>query len=162
MRGWRWLVWTSTIGSLAVGCGGGPSAPGAATKVNPGAQPAAAKVAAQKPALPTVKPRIPAPGPPLPPLTYEPRGRRDPFTPVELPKDKPGLDVSTLKLVGIISGRDLLALVEGPGGLGYILKPGDRLGNGHVSEISAGSVTFAVTGQRSPHEARVTLRLGRD
>jgi Tfp pilus assembly protein PilP len=162
MRGWQWLVWTSTVGSLAVGCGGGSPAPVAANKVTPGAQPAAAKAAAQKPALPMVKPKIPEPGPPLPPLTYEPKGRRDPFAPVELRKDKPGLDVANLKLVGIISGRDLMALVEAPGGLGYILKPGDSLGNGHVSEISAGSVTFAVSGERSSQEARVTLRLGRD
>ncbi len=162
MRGWRWLVWTSTVGALAVGCGGEPPAPGTANKAALGPKPATAKVAPPKSALPAVKPRIPEAGPPLAPLTYEPKGRRDPFTPVSLPKDKPGLDVSTLKLVGIINGRHLLALVETPGGLGYILKPGDGLGNGHVTEITAESVTLAVSGPRSPREASVTLRLARD
>jgi hypothetical protein len=163
MKGWRWLVWTSTVSSLAMACGGGPSAPGAANKVAPGGQPAAAKAAAQKPALPTVKPKISEPGPPLPPLTYEAKGRRDPFVPVQLPKEQTGgLDVSTLKLVGIISGRQLLALVEAPNGLGYVLKPGDGLGNGHLTEIGAESITFAVGGRQSPRESSLTLKLRRD
>jgi Tfp pilus assembly protein PilP len=160
MNGWRWLVWMSTVGATAFGCGGGPPAPSAASKVALETKPATA--AAQTPALPTVKPKIPEPGPPLTPLTYQPKGRRDPFTPVEVRKDKPGLDVAALKLVGTISGRHLLALVETPGGVGYILKPGDGLGNGQVTAISAESVTFAVSGQRSQRETSVTLRLARD
>jgi len=162
MRPLHWLAWISALGPLAAGCGGGPSAPGAATKTAVGEQPAAPKAATQKPPLPGVKPKALEPGPPLPPLPYEAKGRRDPFVPIELPKDNPGLDVSSLRLVGIISGRHLLALVETPGGLGYILKPGDGLGNGHVSEIGPGSVTFAVSGPRSQREASVTLKLGKD
>jgi hypothetical protein len=161
MRPLGWLAWISAVGFLAAGCGGGPSAPGAATRIAVAKPPAAPKAAA-KPLLPAVKPKVVEPGPPLPPLAYEAKGRRDPFVPIELPKDRPGLDVSSLRLVGIISGRHLLALVETPGGLGYILKPGDALGNGHVSEIAPGSVTFAVSGSRSQREARVTLPLGRD
>ena len=160
MRTLRWTVWMSAVGSLALACSGGPSAPAVASKGAPGGQPPAmqpvAAKAAPKPALPAVKPRIPEPGPPLEPLTYEAKGRRDPFTKVELPKDKPGLDLGTFKLVGVISGRHLLALVEGAGGLGYILKPGDSLGNGHVTDVSKDSVTFAVGG-RAP--TSVTLRL---
>jgi Tfp pilus assembly protein PilP len=109
--------------------------------------------------MPAAKPKLPEIAPPLPPLTYEPKSRRDPFAPVLLPKDKPGLDVGTLKLVGVMSGRQLMALVETPNGLGYILKPGDGLGNGHVIEISRLAVTFAVAGQRSTRETSVTLRL---
>lgn len=164
MKAWRWAVWTATVGSLAMACGGAPSAPPAANKVVPGGQSAAAKTAAaaQKPAVPAVKPKIPEPGPPLAPLTYEPRDRRDPFIPVELPKDKPGLDVNTLKLVGIIRGTERLALVETPSGFGYVLKPGDGLGNGHLAEITTESVTFTVSGQQSPRETSVTLRLRGD
>lgn len=163
MKAGRWLIWTSTVTLLAMACGEGPSAQGAAGKAAPGGQPAAAKTAAQKPAVPAVKPKIPEPGPPLPPLTYEPKGRRDPFVPVELPKEQPGgLDVSTLKLVGIITGRQLLALVETPNGLGYVLKPGDGLGNGHLTQIGAESVTFAVSGRQSSRESSLTLRLRRD
>ena len=163
MRGWRWLVWTSAVGSLAVGCSGGPPPPGAVSKAALGGQPAAAQpaatTAAQKPALPSVKPRMPEPGPPLAPLTYEAKGRRDPFTPVELQKNKPGLDLSTFKLVGVISGRQLLALVEVAGGPGYILKAGDSLGAGHVTDITADSVTFVANGQAPRRETSVTLRL---
>ena len=160
MRGWQWLIWTWTVASLTAGCSGGPPAPGAASKAAPGGQPAATTVA-PKPALPAVKPKAPEPGPPLAPLAYEAKGRRDPFTPVELPKekDKPGLDLSAFKLVGIISGRQLLALVEASSGLGYILKAGDSLGNGHVTDIAADSVTFSVNGQASRRDTSVTLRL---
>lgn len=163
MRTSRWVVWISIVGSLALACTGGPPAPAVASKGAPAGPPAAAQPvaakAAPKPALPAVKPRIPEPGPPLAPLAYEVKGRRDPFTKVELPKDKPGLDLSTYKLVGVISGRSLLALVETAGGLGYILKPGDSLGNGHVTDVRPDSVTFAVGGQSSPRETSVTLRL---
>jgi hypothetical protein len=160
MRAWRWIAWMSCIGSLAVGCGGGSSAQGVASKPTPKGQPVAAKAA--PPALPAVKPRIPEPGPPLPPLAYEAKGRRDPFVPVQVVQEKAGLDVSTLKLVGIINGRQLLALVEAPNGLGYILKPGDVLGDGHVSGLTTDSVTFVIGGRSSPQETSVTLRLPGD
>ena len=160
MSRWRWLVWASTVATLAVGCTGGPPAPGAVSKVASGSNSTEGKTVApkagQKPASPAVKPRIPEPGPPLPPLTYEAKGRRDPFTPVALAQDKPVFDLSTLKLAGVMSGRQLLALVESAGGLGYILKQGDSLGPGLVTDITPDSVTFAVGGQ-APR--RVTLRL---
>jgi Tfp pilus assembly protein PilP len=162
MRARRWLVWMWSVSLLAVGCGGGPSSPGQPPKVALGAQPQAAKATAQKPALPTVMPKIPEPGLPLPPLTYEAKGRRDPFTPVLLAKEKPGLDLTGLRLVGIIRGRQPLALVEGPGGLGYVLKPGDGLANGHVTDISADSVTFSVNGRPSQPGTSVTLKLAQE
>ena len=89
-------------------------------------------------------PKEPEPGPPLPPFSYDPKGRRDPFVPISLAKDKPGLSIMTFKLAGVIRGRTLLALVEAPDGLGYILKPGDTLGDGRVTEITQSAVTFAV------------------
>ncbi|HXJ84240.1 MAG TPA: hypothetical protein VMS64_36840 [Candidatus Methylomirabilis sp.] len=108
-----------------------------------------------------MKPKLPEPGPLLEPLTYEAKGRRDPFAPVELSKDQPGLDVSAFKLVGIISGQQLMALVETTAGLGYILRPGDTLGNGQVTDISADSVTIALSGSGQPARrgTAVTLRL---
>ena len=107
-------------------------------------------------------PRIPEPGPPLPPLAYEARGRRDPFAPVQVAKEKTGLEVGTVKLVGIISGSRPLALAETPDGLGYILKQGDVLGNGRVTEVTANSVTFAISGRAAQRETSLTLRIGRD
>jgi len=158
MRAWRWALGTLAVGSLAAGCGGGSPAPPAANKVALGEQPAAP----QKAAAPTVMPRTPEPGPPLPPLVYEARGRRDPFAPVQVVTEKTGLEVGTVKLVGIISGSKPLALAETPDGLGYILKQGDVLGNGRVTEVTAHSVTFAISGRAAQRETSLTLRIGRD
>jgi hypothetical protein len=164
MSRWRWLVWTPTVGLLVAGCGGPAPAPAAVNAPGParppaGGPPAAAK-AGQKAVLPAVKPKAPEPGPPLPPLAYESRGRRDPFAPVRVAKeDRPsGLEWSGLKLVGVINGQHPLALVEATGGLGYIVKPGDSLGQGLVTDITSDSVTIAVGGQASRRES-VTLKL---
>jgi Tfp pilus assembly protein PilP len=104
-------------------------------------------------------PKVPDPGPALPPLSYETRGRRDPFVAVRVTTDKAGLDVGTLKLAGIIRGRQPVALIEGPDGLGYILKSGDVLGNGRVTDITANSVSFAVSGRVGQRETNLTLKL---
>ncbi len=166
MRAWRWALGTLAVGSLAVACGGGgSSAPPAANKVALGEQqPAAAQAAAQKPAAPAVMPRTPEPGPPLPPLAYEAKGRRDPFAPVQIQvaREKTGLEIGAVKLVGIISGSQPLALVETPEGLGYIVKPGDAFGNGHVTEVTASSVTFAIRGRAAQRGTSLTLTIGRD
>ena len=167
MRASRYTLGIVAVGWIAAACGGaGPSVsnvPVAATDVALGAQTAAAtKAEPQKPVLPAVKPKIPEPGPPLPPLSYEARGRRDPFSPLVVTDKKAGLEVSTVKLVGIIDGRQLLALVEAPDGLGYIVKPGDVLGNGHVTDVTASSITFAVSGRPGQSETSLTLRLVKD
>jgi Tfp pilus assembly protein PilP len=78
---------------------------------------------------------------------------------VSVAVEKSGLDVATTKLVGIIQGQQLLALVEAPDGLGYILKPGDVLGNGRITDITANSVTFAVAGRAGQRETSLTLKL---
>jgi hypothetical protein len=107
-------------------------------------------------------PKEPDPGPPLPPLTYDSKGRRDPFVAISLARDKPGLSVASLKLAGVIRGRTLLALVEAPDGLGYILKPGDTLGDGRVTEITPSIVTFAVAAKAGQSPTTATLRLAQD
>ena len=162
MKAWRWALGTLAAGSLAAGCGGGSPAPPAANKVALGEQPVAAQAAPQKSPAPTVMPKTPEPGPPLPPLAYEARGRRDPFAPVQVATEKTGLEVGAVKLVGIISGITPLALAETPDGLGYILKQGDVLGNGRVTEVTANSVTFAISGRAAQRETSLTLRIGTD
>jgi Tfp pilus assembly protein PilP len=159
MNAWRWWLCVMTVGSLA-GCGGGgPSAPVATAKVASDGQPAVAKAPVQKPAAPVVMPKTPEPGPPLPPLAYEPKGRRDPFSPVRLAKERNGLEVSSVKLVGVVTGSQPLALVEAPDGLGYIVKRGDVIGNGRVTDVTTSSVTFAVGGRAGQQETSLTLRL---
>lgn len=125
--------------------------------------PAAAPAAPQAPAGPgaaAVRPLDPGAGPALPPLVYNAKGRRDPFLPVSLAAEAKGLNVTAAKLVGIVQGRQgTLALVEGPDGVGYILKNGDALGNGRVTGITGTTVTFLVAAQPGQGPLTVTLRL---
>jgi len=82
--------------------------------------------------------------------------------PLIVAKEKAGLEVSSVKLVGIIDGSHLLALVEAPDGLGYIVKPGDVLGNGHVTDVTPSSISFAVRGRPGQGDNSLTLRLSKD
>jgi hypothetical protein len=140
------LVGTTAV--LLAGCSGGapPTPPPVA-------------VAPATPA-PVVKPKEPDTGKTLQPIAYEPKGRRDPFTPIFLGKDNAALSVSAVKLTGIVGGPGgLTALVEAPDGIGYILKPGDALGDGRVTGITPNSVTFAVQARGSQSASSLTLRL---
>ena len=150
------------------GCGGSGPTPGARPAV-PGAQlvpPTAATLPAPAPAAaPAVLPKDPEPGPPLAPKSYEVKGRRDPFVPIALPKPKDtkgGIDVSIFRLVGVIQGPTLLALVEGPDGVGYILKPGDMLGDARLTEVTLTSVVFTVDPLGGQRPGTITLRLRTD
>ena len=110
-----------------------------------------------------MRPLDPGAGPALPPLAYDAKNRRDPFSPIALTAEAKGLNVTAAKLVGIIQGRrDTLALVEGADGVGYILKSGDALGNGRVTGITGTTVTFAVSAQPGQGPTTVTLRLALD
>jgi Tfp pilus assembly protein PilP len=103
-----------------------------------------------------VLPKIPEVKP-LAPLAYEPKGRPDPFRSLagRDSGESKGLTVASVKLVGIIQGRQgPLALVETSDGLGYIVKPGDVVGDGKVAEIGRDSVTFQVA-RRGPFVLRL-------
>jgi Tfp pilus assembly protein PilP len=151
-----WLA----LALLLSGCGGGPpSPPPGAAKPASGA--AATATAAAKPG-PVALPKEPEPGPALPPLSYDAKGRRDPFVPIVLAKGKPGLSILTFKLTGVIGSRPPLALVEASDGIGYILKPGDTLGDGRVTEITQNAVTFAVAARAGQAATTATLRLAQD
>jgi Tfp pilus assembly protein PilP len=135
--------------AILAGCGGGTPPP---------------PPTAVAPAPPTAPPAVVRPKEPeskaLPAIAYEPKGRRDPFTPIFLGKDNAGLSVSAVKLTGVVGGRGgLMALVEAPDGIGYILKPGDALGDGRVTGITPTSVTFAVSARGSQSASSLTLRL---
>jgi hypothetical protein len=144
--------------ALLGGCSG--TEPPAAPPKPP--TPAATPVTPAAPGASIVRPLDPGAGRTLPPLAYDAKGRRDPFTPVSLAGESKGINVTAAKLVGIVRApRGNLALVEGPDGVGYILKSGDGLGNGRVTSITATTVTFAVAAQ--PGQATtVTLRLVMD
>jgi Tfp pilus assembly protein PilP len=147
----------SALALAAAGCGGGTAS---APPVSGSAAAAPAPAAAPRTA-PVVMPKDPEPGPPLMVLEYDPKGRRDPFAPVSVAREKSsgGLTVTSVKLAGVIRGRTLLALVEAPDGLGYILKTGDVLGDGRVTDVTGESVTFAIPGRPGQPATAVTLRL---
>lgn len=146
---------------LLGGCGGGEPPATPAKPPTPVAAPAAPAPGATGAAA--VRPLDPGAGPVLPPLAYDAKNRRDPFSPVTLTAEAKGINVTAAKLVGIVQGRQgTLALVEGADGVGYILKSGDALGNGRVTGISGTTVTFAVSAQPGQGPTTVTLRLALD
>lgn len=144
------VVVVGVVATMVAGCGGSAPPP----------PPAAVAPAAPPTAAPVVRPKEPEQGKALPSIAYEPKGRRDPFTPIFLGKDNVGLSVSAVKLTGVVGGGGaLMALVEAPDGIGYILKPGDALGDGRVTGITPTSVTFAVQARGSQSASSLTLRL---
>jgi len=91
---------------------------------------------------------------------YEPGGRRDPFEVYQIGEGGGGLAVASTRLTGIVrNSRSALALVEAPDGIGYILRPGDTLGDGKLMDIGLDNVVFAVAAKPGVPAARVVLRL---
>jgi len=160
------LAALSGLCATLVACGGSPPpppAPAAAPKPA-AAAPTPAPAGAPKPATPApgaAQPLLAVPAVP-PPATasYDAKGRRDPFLALDLTGGPKGLEISSTKLTGIVrSARTTLALVETQDGIGYILKPGDTLGDGRLMEIAADSVVFAVTAKPGSPTNRVVLKL---
>jgi hypothetical protein len=133
-----------------------PAAPAQVAAVRPGQPADPAQPTQTGAALVPAAPAIPTADVPK----YEDKGRKDPFTEVQVLSVSGGLSVATTKLTGIVRGpRSTLALLETQEGLGYILKPGDTLGDGRLMEIGADNVVFAVTPKGGVAAQRVVLRL---
>jgi hypothetical protein len=178
------VVGLACLSGMLAACGGSPPPPPGATSkpiataaaIPPAAAatpPAPAVAAPPAAALPsTPKPSVPAPADQAAPLvatpmvpqgdgtSYEAKGRRDPFMPLDVTGGPKGLEVATTKLTGIVRGANTtLALVEAQDGIGYILKPGDTLGDGRLVEIGIDTVVFAVAARPGAQSNRVVLRL---
>jgi hypothetical protein len=155
------LVALGGVCAALTACGGGaPPSPAPPKSTATAAAPAAAPVAAAKPgqpgALVPAAPAVPASDAPK----YDNKGRKDPFSEVQLVTSAGGLTVSSTRLTGIVrSPRAVLALLETPDGIGYILKPGDTLGDGRLLEIGADNVVFTVGPKPGAPATRVVLRL---
>jgi len=137
-----------------------PAAPKAAAKTQkkPGAPPRAAKKPVQAPATDTTK-----------------VARRDPFESLiarqqaaakgaaNLPPGKAGLQVSTLRVDGIVKANSgMIAVVTNPQSRTYFLREGDRLYDGAVEKISMDGVTFHEEGKDAfgkPVERQVNKRI---
>jgi len=101
--------------------------------------------------------------------------RRDPFeslisrqqaaarNAVNLPPGKAGLQVSTLRVDGIVkSNNGMIAVVTNPQSRTYFLREGDRLYDGAVDKISMDGVTFHEEGKDAfgkPIERQVNKRI---
>ena len=134
------------------------------------AKPAAKTVAAKSPVTKT------ASAPADPPV--EPEGkvvRRDPFESLtsrqeaankmaaNLPPGKAGLQVSSLRLDGIVkSPNGMIAVVTNPQSRTYFLREGDQLYDGKVEKIALDSVSFNEVGKDAfgkPVERQVNKRI---
>lgn len=105
---------------------------------------------------------------PVEKYNYEAAGRRDPFVPLlglELGGGKTGhLSPENLHLIGVLWGdRGYYALVKDGQDNGYILKRGDRVAGGHVSEINRKAIIFEImhAGVITKYELRLQEEKGR-
>jgi hypothetical protein len=155
-------------------------APQAAKPADKPAGKAAAKPAAKATAKPTVKraakravekPSTPGTAPAAAESEIK-QARRDPFesligrqnkAPANLPPGKLGLQVSTLRLDGIVrSPNGMIAVVSNPQARTYFLREGDRLFDGSVEKISMDGVSFHEEGKDAfgkPVEHQVNKRI---
>jgi Tfp pilus assembly protein PilP len=152
------------------------------------ASPAASKPAAQA-AKPAAKPAAKAPAKPVvkkakadaataataPAESEMKQARRDPFESLvsrqqaqanaiaKLPPGKAGLQVSTLRLDGIVkSPNGMIAVVSNPQARTYFLREGDHLYDGSVEKISMDGVSFHEEGKDAfgkPVERQVNKRI---
>jgi hypothetical protein len=151
------------------------SAPQTAKPASKPAAKAGGKSSGKSPAKPKVKAVEKPSTPGAPPEAAESevkQARRDPFesligrqnkTAAILPPGKLGLQVSTLRLDGIVrSPNGMIAVVSNPQARTYFLRDGDRLYDGSVEKISMDGVSFHEEGKDAfgkPVEHQVNKRL---
>jgi len=144
---------------------------------NPAGKPAAkgaakSKAPAKRAAKTVEKPRTPGAAPAAAESEVK-QARRDPFesllgrqsnkAPANLPPGKLGLQVSTLRLDGIVRAPNgMIAVVSNPQSRTYFLREGDRLYDGSVEKISMDGVSFHEEGKDAfgkPVERQVNKRI---
>ena len=169
MRRLRRIAFVAVFVLPLAGCGNSPAPAARPTAATPPA-PATSPAGAEAPKGPTAAPAGTAvasadAGAAAPTPKYEAKGRRDPFTPLDIQEGVKGPSVGTAKLRGIVTGSSgPLALIDTAEGVGYIMKRGDTLVDGRLVDINQDSVVFAVTSKPGAPAAanRITLRLLQD
>jgi hypothetical protein len=167
------LAITIAIGMMLVASGSGlrgQSTPAPAAPKT-GAKKPAAKPAAKSSASKSAKPAAAG-------ASGDEQGkvsRRDPFesltsrqdaaakTAANLPPGKPGLQIGTLRLDGIVrSPNGMIAVVTNPQSRTYFLREGDKLYDGQVEKIAMDGVSFHEIGKDAfgkPVERQVNKRI---
>jgi type IV pilus assembly protein PilP len=167
---------TAPAGAKPAPPAAGKAAPQSAKPATPAAKhaakPATVKVAkAPKPAKPVES----AVNPDAPKEGEEKGARRDPFESLvarqqaqknataALPPGKAGLQVSTLRLDGIVKAPNgMIAVVTNPQARTYFLREGDQLYDGRVEKIAMDGVSFHEIGKDAfgkPVERQVNKRI---
>lgn len=72
------------------------------------------------------------------------------------------VDLSVVKLVGIVQGPDPFCIVEDAEGIAYVLRKGDRVRNGRVVSISATSLVASQTLLGFTTTVQLSLEEGRE
>ena len=105
----------------------------------------------QEPAAPAQQPASPAPAPATPAenYTYQPEGRRDPFTNIlgtsvqqpvlgsQRPIGPAGMAVDEVSVRGVMQSRGrLIAMIQGADNRAYVVHEGDRLLDGVIKEVT--------------------------
>jgi hypothetical protein len=138
-----------------------PAKAPAPAKASQAAKPVPAKPkppVAQKPAKPPAKPVEEVKKKEEAPAASAAAHRRDPFlalisassisAPVRLPPGKAGLQVSTVRVDGIVRSQNgMIVVVTNPQNKTYFLHQGDRLFDGRVEQVSMDAVTFSESGK---------------
>ena len=147
-----------------------PGLPASAKSAKPGGKPARKKGAAKKRVEKAAGPA----GAPKPAAESEVKAaRRDPFESLlahsqgkgnpNLPPGKAGLQVSTLRLDGIVRAPNgMIAVVSNPQARTYFLREGDHLYDGSVEKITMDGVSFHEEGKDAfgkPVERQVNKRI---
>jgi len=152
-----------------------PAAPAGGKPAGQGGQ-RAAKPAVKAPAKPMAKlPATTAVAAAVPSESEMKAARRDPFESLvarqqaaanagkNLPPGKAGLQVSTLRLDGIVKAPNgMIAVVSNPQARTYFLREGDHLYDGSVEKISMNGVSFHEEGKDAfgkPVERQVNKRI---
>ena len=166
-----------------------PATPASSKPTASGAKPAAPKASAKgsrqaaKPSKPAAKPapkraaKKSAPRAAKPAATAADRevrvAKRDPFESlvgrehagarIDLPQGKAGLQVSTLRLDGVVRAPNgMIAVVSNPQSRTYFLREGDQLYDGRVEKIAMDGVSFHEIGKDAfgkPVERQVNKRI---
>jgi Tfp pilus assembly protein PilP len=161
---------SSSVLAQAKPAGGGTVAPPAAKpsqQVQKITAKPKAKSSAREPVEAAARPSAPTPS------EGEKLARRDPFESLvnrnkdngakNLPPGKAGLQVSTLRLDGIVrSSNGMIAVVSNPQARTYFLREGDQLYDGRVDKIAMDGVSFHELGKDAfgkPVERQVNKRI---
>jgi Tfp pilus assembly protein PilP len=167
------------VNTLILGILLAATAPGLPAQTTPAASPAgkpAAKAGKKSTTKkPTEKPASAAAEGAAPAEGESKAGRRDPFESLvarqqaqaaagkNLPPGKAGLQVSTLRLDGIVrSSNGMIAMVTNPQARTYFLREGDQLYDGKVDKIAMDGVSFHELGKDAfgkPVERQVNKRI---